>query len=223
MKTQTLQGELSAPPAAPKCLPEKLTAHEDRTLGPRCDTILARAYPAGDLRRAYFRLLGRALALRLPHHRASDDAEDLLSETLVEGYRCFGQFRGDTAFARWMYRIMTTTRIDMVRRSSRRKTESLDAGIGEEGGEAIRDIPDRGSDPARIVLDPMLSEPVQQALNALSEEFRQVVILADMEDMDYADVSRVLNVPIGTVRSRLHRGRSQLRKALAAYVEDPSL
>ena len=82
-----------------------------------------------------------------------DDAEDLLSETLVEGYRSFGQFRGDTAFTRWMYRIMTTTRIDMVRRSSRRKTDSLDTGTGEEGSATVREIPDPGSDPERIVLD----------------------------------------------------------------------
>jgi RNA polymerase sigma-70 factor (ECF subfamily) len=150
-----------------------------------------------------------------------DDAEDLLSETLVEGFRSFPQFRGDTRFVSWMYRIMTTTRIDMVRRARRRQAESLDTAFlsnGEEGSEA-REIADTGSDPVAILIEPMLSEEVQDALDSLPEEFRAVVILVDIEQMDYADVSRVLDVPIGTVRSRLHRGRALLRRYLARYVE----
>lgn len=150
-----------------------------------------------------------------------DDAEDLLSETLVEGFRSFPQFRGDTRFVSWMYRIMTTTRIDMVRRARRRPTESLEAALsaGSEEGAKTREIADTGSDPVALLIEPMLSEKVQDALNALPEEFRAVVILADIEQMDYADVSRALDVPIGTVRSRLHRGRALLRRSLAQYVE----
>jgi len=121
-----------------------------------------------------------------------------------------------------MYRIMTTTRIDMVRRANRRKTESLDALEDKnDATRAPRELPDEGANPENLVVGPMLSEPVQRALNALPEEFRAVVALADMEQLDYADVSRVLQVPIGTVRSRLHRGRALLRKSLAAYVENP--
>jgi RNA polymerase sigma-70 factor, ECF subfamily len=147
-----------------------------------------------------------------------DEAEDLLSETLIEGFRSFRQFRGDTTFLRWMYRVMTTTRIDMVRRANRRRTESLTLTQDEEG-ETTRDIPDPASDPEHLVVAPMLSEPVENALAALPEDFRNVIILADMEQMDYADVSRILNVPIGTVRSRLHRARHNLRDALAHYVQ----
>ena len=151
-----------------------------------------------------------------------DDAEDLLGETLLEGFQCFPQFRGETAFVRWMYRIMTTTRIDMVRRASVRKAESLDALRSANGLESVRfDAPDEDADPAKIVLAPLLSEPVQQALNLLPEEFRTVVVLADMEQIDYAEVSRILQIPIGTVRSRLHRGRAQLRRILTAYVDVP--
>lgn len=148
----------------------------------------------------------------------SDDAEDLLSETLLEGFRSFGQFRGGTPFVRWMYRVMTTTRIDMVRRAVRHHVQSLE-GRDDEGGAGARDIPDEKTDPERIILGPMLSEPVQKALSLLSEEFRAVVVLADMEQMDYADISRILQIPVGTVRSRLHRARASLRKSLAAYVD----
>ncbi len=149
-----------------------------------------------------------------------DEAEDLLSESLIEGFRSYPQFRKETTFLRWMYRVMTTTRIDMVRRANRRKTESLTIASDEDNdGTMMRDIPDENANPETVIVAPMLSEPVQNALAALPEDFRNVVILADMEQMDYADVSRVLKIPIGTVRSRLHRARQQLRSALAAYVK----
>jgi RNA polymerase sigma-70 factor (ECF subfamily) len=177
---------------------------------------------AARTRQATFEALGEGCwdALwRYAYHTTGnrDDAEDLLSETLVEGFRSFAQFRGDTPFVRWMYRVMTTTRIDMVRRETRRRAESLDAMQEENSG---GELPDVESDPARIVVGPMLTEPVQKALAALPEEFRAVVVLADMEQMDYSDVSRILQIPIGTVRSRLHRARNALRKSLAAYVEE---
>lgn len=146
----------------------------------------------------------------------SHDAEDLLSETLIGGFGSFKQFRGETTFLRWMYRIMTTTRIDMARRAASRKTEALDA--PSDDGLRIEPV-DSDADPAAILLADILSEPVQKALNALPEEFRAVVVLADMEQIDYADVSLILRIPVGTVRSRLHRGRTLLRSALASYVE----
>ena len=147
-----------------------------------------------------------------------EDARDLLSETALEGFKSFEQFRGDTSFLRWMYRVMTTTRIDMLRRAKRHQTQSLDV-LQEDGSTQTLDIADEGADPEQIVLGPMLSEPVQKALSALSDEFRAVVVLADMEQLDYSEVSDILQIPIGTVRSRLHRARSLLRKSLASYVD----
>lgn len=151
----------------------------------------------------------------------ADTAEDLLSETLLEGYRSFSQFRGETPFVRWMYRIMTTTRIDMVRRNVRHRAESLDNRVSREGDDSggTWDVPDEEANPERIIIGPLLSEPVQKALAQLSEECRAVVVLADMEQMDYTDISRILQIPIGTVRSRLHRARGNLRKSLAGLVE----
>ncbi len=149
----------------------------------------------------------------------ADDAGDLLSETAIDGFKGFAKFRGETTFLRWMYRIMTTTRIDMLRSAKRHAASSLDI-FDENGGYVAREISDDSANPEAMVLEPMLSEPVQIALNALSEEHRAVVVLADMEQMDYVEVSHVLQIPIGTVRSRLHRARLQLRKALTAYVEE---
>lgn len=151
-----------------------------------------------------------------------DEAEDLLSETLLEGFKSIAQFRGETPFVRWMYRIMTTTRIDMVRRAASRQADSLDALChANEADGGPFDIPDENADLEKVVIGPMLSEQVQRALLDLPEEFRAVVILVDMEQLEYAEVSRLLQVPVGTVRSRLHRGRSLLRRALAASVEIP--
>lgn len=149
-----------------------------------------------------------------------EDARDLLSETVLEGFKSFGQFRGDTSFLRWMYRVMTTTHIDMLRRARRHQAQSLEI-LQEDGSTGTLEIADEAADPERIVLGPMLSEPVQMALSALSDEFRAVVVLADMEQLDYSEVSDILQIPLGTVRSRLHRARSILRKSLAASVEPP--
>jgi RNA polymerase sigma-70 factor (ECF subfamily) len=152
--------------------------------------------------------------------REIEDARDLLSETVLEGFKSFGQFRGDTSFLRWMYRVMTTTHLDMLRRAKRHQAQSLNV-LQEDGSTATLDIADEEADPERVVLGPMLSEPVQNALAALSDEFRAVVVLADMEQLDYSEVSDILQIPVGTVRSRLHRARSLLRKSLTAYVETP--
>jgi len=118
-----------------------------------------------------------------------------------------------------MYRIMTTTRIDMMRKNRRHTTSSLDA-VAENGEFRHEAIADSNSDPEAIVLDPMLSEPMQTALNGLTEEYRAVVVLADIEQLDYSEVGLVLQIPVGTVRSRLHRARTHLRKALSRYVEE---
>jgi RNA polymerase sigma-70 factor (ECF subfamily) len=147
----------------------------------------------------------------------TEEAGDLLSETVVEGFRSFRQYRAETTFVRWMYRIMFTTWIDTKRRAQRRAAQSLDALI-ESGSQTEGWLLDAEADPAVALIESALSEPVQRALNALPEEFRKVVVLADMEQMDYADVSSTLNIPIGTVRSRLHRARALLRRALAEYV-----
>ena len=147
-----------------------------------------------------------------------DDAEDLLSESLVDGFVGFHQFRGNASFSSWMYRVMTSNRIDMQRKARRHQAQSLDEVSGQA---SIRELTDGDADtnPERALMEPLLSETVQAALDALSEEFRAVVVLADIEEHDYEEISRILGVPIGTVRSRLHRGRAQMRRSLAPIVE----
>lgn len=157
-------------------------------------------------------------ALRLTGNRA--DAEDLLSETLLDGFRDFAQFRGDTTFQRWMYRVMATNFIDQTRRGRRHRAESLETLRSDMEQAATLEVPDSRNDPARLLLDSTLSEPLQRALDSLSEEFRVVLVLTEMEGLDYLEVSQILQIPVGTVRSRLHRARSAVKKQLGPYWEN---
>ena len=103
----------------------------------------------------------------------------------------------------------------MARRAKVRRAESLDSGwIDSEGDAHSRDIEDVSASPERVVLDPLYSEEMQRALDALPEDFRAAVLLCDVEQMEYSEIAEVLKLPVGTVRSRIHRGRTQMRKTL---------
>lgn len=144
----------------------------------------------------------------------AEDAEDLLSDSVIEAFQSFDRYRGE-GFDKWLFRILTTNRIDMARRAKVRRAESLDSAFVDDDGESQgRIVADHSADPAKIVLAPMLSEDLQRALEALPEEFRAALLLCDIEQMEYQDIARVLDLPIGTVRSRIHRARLHMRKAL---------
>jgi RNA polymerase sigma-70 factor (ECF subfamily) len=114
-----------------------------------------------------------------------------------------------------MLRIMTTTRIDMVRKSDRRPAGSLDQWLENgETGSAKALFGREETDPAKRTHDLALSEELQAALDSLSDDFRQVVVLCDVLEFDYTEAANILKIPIGTVRSRLHRARGHIRNAL---------
>ena len=144
-----------------------------------------------------------------------DDAQDLVQDALFEAFRNFHRFERGTRFDRWLYRIMTNRHIDKVRRSSRLPVLSLDQPADtSDGRDQSWDVADEGGDPADLVVEDVLDEHIQQALNEIPFEYRQAVILADIEELSYEECARVLRCPIGTVRSRLHRGRHLLRERL---------
>lgn len=158
-------------------------------------------------------------AYRLARH--TEDAEDLLAEALAEGYRAFRSYRGRSSFATWMYRIITTTWLDMRRKAARRPSESLEA-LMEAG--RLTDLPTDDTTPETTLMDRAFSARVEEALQALPPEYRAVIILVDVEELDYRQAAEVLDVPVGTVRSRVHRGRQALRARLASPTAstDPS-
>ena len=143
-----------------------------------------------------------------------DDAEDLAQEAVVEAFRAFDRYRPGTYFDRWLYRIMSRTDIDTVRRRRRRPTVSLDAPSAAEGNARILSLGDSSQDPQELTEKASLDGAIQAALDGLPQEFRAAVVLADIEGLSYDEVADALRCPVGTVRSRLHRARQMLRGAL---------
>ena len=147
-----------------------------------------------------------------------DDAEDLAQEAILEAFRAFDRYQPGTYFDRWLYRIMSRTFIDTVRRRNRRPTVSLDAPMGGEGDPLVTVIGDSSQDPQQLTEALDLDGAIQAALDRLPEEFRTAVVLADIEGLAYDEVAEALRCPIGTVRSRLHRARQMLREALGPHL-----
>lgn len=158
------------------------------------------------LYRVAFRMTGNA-----------DEAQDLLQDAIIEAFKAFDSFRRGTYFDRWLYRIMTRTFIDRQRSKKRFKIFSLDAPISvneSDDSSVVIDIADSTSDPGKIVDTQNLAEPIQAALDSLSPDFRMVLILSDIEELSYEEIAEMLECPVGTVRSRLHRARSHVKTAL---------
>lgn len=150
-------------------------------------------------------------ALRLT--RSREDAEDLAQEAIVRAYEAFDRFDGSN-FKAWMLRIVTNLYINRYRQRQRGpQVGSLD----EEG--AIEPVATEEEVPDRQLLDNMVGAEVEEALGKVPEDFRIAVILSDIEGMSYQEIADATGVPIGTVRSRIARGRSALRRQLDEYAK----
>jgi RNA polymerase sigma-70 factor (ECF subfamily) len=147
----------------------------------------------------------------------TDDAEDLVQEALVEAFRAFDRYQPGTYFDRWVYRIMTRTHIDRVRRKGRRPETSLDAPVGQSGDALVSLVGDTRDDPQYLTEVADLDGPIQAALDRLPDEFKTAVVLADIEGLSYDEIAAAVGCPVGTVRSRLHRAREMLRHTLRPY------
>jgi len=146
-----------------------------------------------------------------------DDAENLIQETVLDALKSFPYFQPGTHFDRWFLRILTNNFIDQTRRRAKVRFISIDQQTASRQGAAGMEFPDSTRDPQQVVEDEIMDEGIQEALNRLPEEFRAVVVLSDIEGCSYEDISQILRCPIGTVRSRLHRGRNQLIKLLRGH------
>lgn len=145
--------------------------------------------------------------------RNADDAEDLMQDTAIRAFRAFAQFQKGTNFRAWVFRVLTTTFINRQRAAGRQPAiETVD----EEHASSVYDsIADDAPTPEAAVLDRLGIEEIIGAMDSLPRDFAAVVQLADIEGMDYQEVADSIGIPVGTVRSRLHRGRRLLRVALA--------
>jgi RNA polymerase sigma-70 factor (ECF subfamily) len=165
-----------------------------------------------------------AAAMRMTRNPA--DAEDLVQETFLKAYRAYHTYTEGTNLKAWLYRILTNTYINRYRKLSRRPKE-LDLGEVEDLY-LYRRVSTEGTREAsrsaeEEVLSGFVDSDVKQAIEALPEHFRLPVLLADVEGFSYKEISDIMDVPIGTVMSRLHRGRKALQKALWEFASERGL
>jgi RNA polymerase sigma-70 factor (ECF subfamily) len=181
--------------------------------------IREQSAPAVD-RQALFESLMRTshkraytLAYRLTGNAA--EAEDLVQESFVRAFRFFHRYDDGLPFTSWLYRIMTNAHIDQVRRKGKIRTTSLE----QAGSDGLSnwEIADASSSADREMMQGAVSEDVQNALGGMTAEFRTAVLLADVEGMAYEEIAEVMNTSVGTVRSRIHRGRKQIKSHLMKF------
>jgi RNA polymerase sigma-70 factor, ECF subfamily len=158
------------------------------------------------------------MALRLV--RNSNDAGDLLQETVLRAYRFFHQFESGTNCRAWMLTILFNNFRNGYRKSSREQpAASADEFDRKVEAESLRTDP-AGSNPEAVVSGQRMEGEVEAALAGLPSEFREAILLVDVEELSYQEVSEVLKIPIGTVKSRVSRGRAMLRDELAAFAKE---
>ncbi|WP_371307618.1 sigma-70 family RNA polymerase sigma factor [Gordonia sp. (in: high G+C Gram-positive bacteria)] len=175
--------------------PEELTARFERDALPLLDQL----YGA---------------ALRMTRNPA--DAEDLVQETYVKAFSAFSSFKKGTNLKAWMYRILTNTYINSYRKKQRQPAQYPTDEITDWQLAANAEHTSTGLRSAEVeALDALPDSEIKDALGQLPEDFRMVVYYADVEGLPYKEIAEIMDTPIGTVMSRLHRGRKQLRELLA--------
>jgi RNA polymerase sigma-70 factor (ECF subfamily) len=149
----------------------------------------------------------------------SDDAKDLLQETFMKAFRFWDKYEKGTNIRAWLFRIMKNSYINRYRKETR-EPGMVDYDDVENFYDSIRDDSTNSNDLQKQMYSNMLSDEISGALQSLPEDFRTVVILCDIEQLTYEEISGFLNCPIGTVRSRLHRGRKMLEEKLHSYAKE---
>lgn len=160
-------------------------------------------------------------ALRMTRNRA--DAEDLVQETFIKGWRSFATFQEGTNLRAWLFRIMTNTYINKYNAKQRRPDETVLDDVEEMFLFRRLGAFDQSKLSASAedqMMELFTDDEVKNALEALPEQFLLPVLLSDVEEFSYKEIAEILEVPIGTVMSRLHRGRKQLQKMLYDYAKE---
>lgn len=156
-----------------------------------------------------------AAALRLTKNER--DAEDLVQDTFLRAYRFFDKFERGTNIKAWLFKILTNTFINRYRRRVKERSIVDDERETVHERFMSRDVSENAANPEQYFFDRLLSDDVLKAIDALPLDFRMVVILADLQEFSYKEIAEVLDCPVGTVMSRLYRGRKLLQKYLLGY------
>lgn len=192
------------------------------------DSVVVQQAQGGDttaLERLILKYQNRIYNVILKMCGNTDDAAELTQETFVKVIESIDKFKGRSSFYTWLFRIAVNLTLNHCQRNARMATRSLDAqDILEQDGQAqqlLKDLlsDDRAADPAVLAQSRELCELAKRSLLQLDEPQRAVVVLRDIEGMDYAQIADVLNIELGTVRSRLSRARGNLRDILESMLK----
>lgn len=166
----------------------------------------------------YQRKLGRLLSRFI---RDPSEVEDVMQEAFIKAYRALPAFRGDSAFYTWLYRIGINTAKNYLAAMRRRAPTSTDVEAEEaEGyadGERLRDL----NTPENMLLSKEIADTVNATMEALPEDLRTAIQLREMDGMSYEDIARIMDCPIGTVRSRIFRAREAIAERLRPLIGTP--
>ncbi len=149
--------------------------------------------------------------------RNSEDAEDLIQETFFKAYKYYDKFEEGTNLKAWLFRIMKNSFINGYRKRQSQPPESAFSEIEELFEARVSEEAGQIKNPEEELLESVLDEDIQQALDALRDDYRMVILLVDLEGFSYKETAEILEVPVGTVMSRLYRGRRMLEKVLLSY------
>jgi RNA polymerase sigma-70 factor, ECF subfamily len=153
-----------------------------------------------------------SFALKLA--RARDEAEDLVSDTILRALERWEQYRLGTNIRAWLFTILYHLFVSRKRRIDAREVSESDTGPGRAAGDAVGD-----ADPEGTFYDSFLDDEIVRAIDALPDEYRTAVVLSDIQELRYAEIAQILGIPEGTVKSRLFRGRRLLQGKLRGYAE----
>lgn len=153
--------------------------------------------------------------------RNAEDAQDLVQETYFKAYRYYDKFTEGTNLKAWLFKILKNTFINNYRKKQKQPFQTDFADIEESLESRVQQDAHRGpTRPDEILLENVLDEHVQKAMDSLPQDYRMAVVLADLEGFSYKEIADILDVPVGTVMSRLYRGRKLLEESMLRYARD---
>ena len=155
--------------------------------------------------------------------RNPGDSEDLVQDTLLSAYRFFDKFEPGSNIKAWLYKILTNTFINKYRKRVRER-EVRDIIDPEETPSLMsEDVTEQSRDPEAAIVGNLISDDVKRALDSIPYDYRMAVVLCDLEEFSYKEIADIMDCPVGTVMSRLHRGRRLLQKSLRDYAVEQGI